>query len=168
MKCPYCGYKNIAGSDECESCHEDLASLDGVVPHSKVEKVLMTDPLSRLKPRKPIFVSKTTSVLDTIKIMSAEKIGCVLVGDETHLEGILTERDITLKAPQLNIELSKIPVESLMTATPESLSEEDTLALAINKMDVGGFRHIPILRDDHPVGIISIRDVLGYLSNLFS
>jgi CBS domain-containing protein len=54
-----------------------------------------------------------------------------------------------------------------MTPSPETLTDEDSLAYAVNKMSVGGYRHIPLLRDGRAVGIISIRDVLGYLSRLF-
>jgi CBS domain-containing protein len=55
----------------------------------------------------------------------------------------------------------------VMTPDPVSLSEDDTLAYAVNKMSVGGYRHIPITRDGKPVGIISVRDLLRYLSKLF-
>ena len=41
------------------------------------------------------------------------------------------------------------------------------LAFALNRMAVGDFRHIPIEQDERPVGIISVRDVLGYLAGKF-
>lgn len=169
MKCPSCGHTNIAGVDECESCHEDLASLDGVVPKSKIEKVLMSDPLSRVIPQKPLIVTKATSVYDAVLKMNAAKVGCALVAESGNggLEGIVTERDVVLKAVGLGRNLREIQVGSLMTPAPETLSEDDTLAYAVNKMALGGYRHIPILRDDRPVGVISIRDVLRYLSKLF-
>lgn len=167
MICPSCGYKNIPGSDECESCHEDLASLDGVVPKTKMEKVLMEDPISRLQPRAPAMVRKGASVLEAVQKMNAGKMGCVLVTDNEGLTGILTERDVVFKLLDSGKDLSKVTVEKVMTVDPVSLSEEDTLAYAVNKMSVGGYRHIPITRDGKPVGIISVRDVLRYLSKLF-
>jgi CBS domain-containing protein len=167
MKCPSCGFNNIAGSDECEECHEDLSSIDGVVPKTKMQKVLMSDPLARLVPQPPLFVSEKASLFQAVQAMNAAKVGSVLVGDAGHLEGILTERDVVLKAVCEGLDLEKTPVTSLMTPTPETLTDEDSLAYAVNKMSVGGYRHIPILRDGRAVGLISIRDVLRYLSKLF-
>lgn len=167
MICPFCGYKNIPGSDECESCNENLASLDGVVPKTKIEKVLMSDRISKIQPREPVSVQKETSLLEAVKKMNACKVGCALVINHGELEGILTERDIVLKSLGHEKDLSKIPVSKIMTPNPETLSEEDNLAYAVNRMSLGGYRHIPILREGKPVGIISVRDVLRYLSKLF-
>lgn len=167
MKCPSCGSDNIAGTDECGSCHEDLASLDGASPRTKLQKVLMSDALSRLEPKKPIFVSKSATLQDAVATMNRAKIGCVLVGDENRLEGILSERDVVLKGVCAGKNLEETPVAALMTPDPETLTDDDSLAYAVNRMSVGGYRHVPILRDGRTVGILSIRDVLGYLSKLF-
>jgi CBS domain-containing protein len=167
MKCPSCGFNNIAGTDECEACHEDLASIDGVVPKTKMQRVLMSDPLSRLNPPEPLFVSAGGSLMEAVHAMNTAKVGSVLVGDPTHLEGILTERDVVLKAVCFGKDLENTFVASLMTPSPETLTDDDSLAYAVNKMSVGGYRHIPILKDGRAVGIISIRDVLKYLSKLF-
>lgn len=167
MKCPSCGFNNIAGIDECEECHENLASIDGVVPHTKMEKVLMSDPLSRVIPKKPIFVRAGDSILEAVRAMNASKVGCALVGEAEQLEGILTERDVVLKGVCQDRDLETTPVGALMTPAPETLTDEDSLAYAVNKMSVRGYRHIPILKDGEAVGVISIRDVLRYLSKLF-
>lgn len=167
MKCPSCGFNNMAGVDECEDCHEDLASLDGLVPRTKMQKVLMSDPLARLSPHTPLFISPKATLMDAVKNMNAAKVGSLLVGDADHLEGILTERDIALKAVCQGKDLEETDVASLMTPHPETLTDDDSLAYAVNRMSVGGYRHVPILRDGRAVGIISIRDVLTYLSRLF-
>ena len=51
-----------------------------------------------------------------------------------------------------------------MTPRPQALSEEDTIAQAINCMAVGGYRHLPIVRDGAPVGFVSIRGILSYIA----
>jgi CBS domain-containing protein len=168
MKCPSCGFDNIAGADECGSCHEDLASLDGVVPRTKIEKVLMSDPIARLKPREAVFVPASASVWEAVGVMNRAKIGCVLVGSEGRAEGILTERDVVLKGVCQGKDLEKTPVSALMTPEPETLTDEDSLAYAVNKMSVGGYRHIPVEKGGRTAGIVSVRDVLGYLSKLFA
>ncbi len=167
MKCPLCGTNNIAGSDECESCHQDLSSLDTSIAKNRIEKVLMSDPLSRLKPRTPIAITPSTTVHDAIGLMNTKKVGCVLVTEGSKLCGILTERDILHRVLGKYRDLDHLNVSEVMTSAPVTLSEEDSLAYAVNKMSVGGYRHIPLTRGESVVGIISVRDVLDYLSNLF-
>ena len=167
MKCPSCGSNNITGADECESCRQDLASLDGVVAKTKMEKVLMSDPISKLAPRPPMVISKTASVLEAVEQMNTARRGSLLVLDSGILEGIVTERDVVLKALGTKKDLKDIPVSAIMTANPESLSSDDSVAYAVNRMSIGGYRHIPILKDGKPTGMISIRDVMRYLSKLF-
>ena len=167
MKCPYCGFNNIKGSDECESCGENLASLDGVIPRTKMEKVLMSDPISKLAPRTLLAVSTKTKISEAVSKMNASKVGCVLVLENTDIRGILTERDVLHKALATGKDLDKTTVDTIMTPRVESLSEDDSLAYAVNRMAVGGYRHIPILKNGKPTGIISIRDVLKYLGRLF-
>ena len=167
MKCPYCGYVNIKGSDECESCNENLASLDGVVPRTKIEKVLMSDPISKISSKPVLSVMPKTSIYDAVCKMNASKVGCLLVVEEGAIRGILTERDIVHKALAAGKDLTTTSVDTAMTQRADCLLSEDTLACALNHMAVGGFRHIPILSNGVPVGIISIRDVLKYLAKLF-
>ncbi len=167
MKCPACGAENISGVDDCESCHQDLSSLDGVVPTTKLEKVLMEDPIARLKPREATRVEVADSALEAARRMNRDKVGSALVFRGKDLAGIVTERDIVFKVLAKKKKPAEMKVEAIMTASPDTLDEEDTLAYAVNKMAVGGYRHIPIERRGKPPGIISVRDVLKYLAKLF-
>lgn len=167
MKCPYCGHQNISGTDECESCSENLSSLDGVVPQSRTEKILMEDPIRELKPRETSSVDLKMSVQEAVKKMNQDKVGCVLVTQKGEVVGILTERDVVFKVLAFKKTPSEIRVESVMTPNPVTLDENATLASALNQMSIGGYRHIPILREKKPISIISARDVLNYLARLF-
>ncbi len=51
-----------------------------------------------------------------------------------------------------------------MTADPVTLETNDKIAYALQKMNVGGYRHIPILFEGKLAGVISIRDILRYLT----
>jgi CBS domain-containing protein len=46
-----------------------------------------------------------------------------------------------------------------------TLETNDRIAFALHKMNVGGYRHIPILFDGKLAGVISIRDILRYLTD---
>ena len=51
-----------------------------------------------------------------------------------------------------------------MTHKPETLKATDKIAFALHKMDLGGYRHIPILSEGKVTGVISIRDILRYMT----
>ena len=59
------------------------------------------------------------------------------------------------------------PVSDHMTANPVTLQADDPVAYALNRMMVGGYRHIPVQRDGKLVGVASVRDILGYLVKRF-
>ena len=53
-----------------------------------------------------------------------------------------------------------------MTANPETVSTSDSLAFALHKMDVGGYRHLPVIHHGAPVGVVSVRDMLRHITRL--
>ena len=96
--------------------------------------------------------------------MVDERIGCVMVVDGDKLVGIFSERDALMK---LNTDASKFfsrPISQFMTLDPVTLETSDKIAFALHKMNVGGYRHVPILFDGKLAGVISIRDILRYLT----
>jgi CBS domain-containing protein len=53
-----------------------------------------------------------------------------------------------------------------LTAHPETLGPDDGVAFALNRMVVQGYRHIPIVDGENPLGILSVRDVVRHLVSL--
>jgi CBS domain-containing protein len=166
MRCSSCGHENIAGVDLCDACHAPLsevfetADLDAAMDHN-----LRTEPIRALSPARPFTVSPNDKVRDVIALIVKKKIGCALVVWCDTLVGIFTERDVLMK---IGCDIDKVadsPVRHFMTPAPESLTELDSIAFALNRMAVGDFRHIPIEEDERPVGVISVRDVLQYLTD---
>ena len=51
-----------------------------------------------------------------------------------------------------------------MTPGPETINHDDPIAFALHRMDIGGYRHIPVLTNGQPTGIISVRDILRYIT----
>jgi CBS domain-containing protein len=51
-----------------------------------------------------------------------------------------------------------------MTPKPETVAPSDILAVALGRMDTGGYRHMPVVENGRPVGVISVRDVLRHLT----
>ena len=54
----------------------------------------------------------------------------------------------------------------IVTRDPETVGFSDPLAVALAKMDLGGYRHLPVLDHEKPVGMVSMRDVLKHVMKL--
>jgi len=111
------------------------------------EGVTLDDPLSSLELSKPIIVSKGSSLKDAVRNLQKRSIGCLLIEDKSRLIGIMTERDILLKVTGKGMNFEKEMVDDFMSPNPEYLKMEDSVAYALNKMVVGGFRHVPIVNN---------------------
>ena len=87
---------------------------------------------------------------------------CVLVTVDDRLVGIFTDRDAVVKAA--GQALDGLQIRDFMTPDPVVLRHDDPIAIAIHKMAVGGFRHIPIIQDGRPTGVVTARDVFHHLA----
>jgi CBS domain-containing protein len=167
MICPTCGWDNLPGSEECQNCQQDLTPLDRPVAHDRVERSLMEDPVSLLQPHAPVTVLTTATVGTALRTMVERNLGSVLVVDEVgQLRGIFSERDLLKKVAGIHEDYAGLPVARFMTLDPETVTATDTLNFALHKMDVGGYRHLPVLTDGKPSGVISVRDMLRHITRL--
>ena len=164
--CPACGAENLEGVDVCDQCQAPLTELS--IPHATtaVEKSLLHDRIEILKPRPPLCVFPESAVGEVLQQMVIKRMGCAaVVDDHQHLLGIFTERDALQR---LNVDTARLrsrPIREFMTTQPTTLRARDKIAYALHRMDVGGFRHLPILDDNQRlVGVISIRGILAYLT----
>jgi CBS domain-containing protein len=162
--CPYCGAENIEGADECDDCHQPLTSMSVRVPASSVESDLLRDRIEKLWPKSPSTVPHDMPVGRVLEKMVAQTIGCVMVMDGEQLVGIFSERDALMRLNVDTPRLAKKPISQFMTASPVTLETSDKIAYALHKMNVGGYRHLPILFNGKLAGVISIRDILRYLT----
>jgi CBS domain-containing protein len=159
MRCPDCMHDNIEGAEICANCGRDLAGLDIPGVMLDPEAAFVMEPLSSLPQKPPREVQVTDPVGLAIRYMQHEGADCVLVMDGNQLAGILTLWDVLHKVAGPGRDLNALTCGQVMTADPVFLREDDTIAVAINKMSVGGFRHIPLLEGDRPVSVVSIADV---------
>jgi CBS domain-containing protein len=167
MICPTCGWDNLPGSEECQNCQQDLTPLDRPVAQNRVERSLMEDPVSVLRPNRAVSVLPSASVAHAMQVMLDGNLGALLVVDERgELQGIFSERDLLKKVAGVYDAFAALPVSRFMTADPETVTATDTLNFALHKMDVGGYRHLPVLADGKPVGVISVRDMLRHITRL--
>ncbi|MEZ4704473.1 MAG: CBS domain-containing protein [Bdellovibrionota bacterium] len=107
-----------------------------------------------------LIVEPDQNILQTLKLMKDQNRGCVLVVKTGQVLGIFTERDVLDKIARPGIDARDLQIGYLMTLSPEVLQDTDTLAFALNKMAVGGFRHVPIQRENGGFAVLSVRDVV--------
>ena len=145
---------------------EDLSlSADSDRANRVLDQRMIREPIRLLNPRTPLALAPSATCRDAIRVMREHRIGCVLVVEDEHLLGIFTERDILLKLEQADVDR---PVRELMTADPEVLPVDAPIVYALNKMSVGGFRHVPLVDEaQRPVGIVSVKDIIDYIVDFF-
>lgn len=113
-------------------------------------------------------VAPTASIREATEKMRSQRVGCVLVEEAGRLVGVFTERDVLNKVTGQGLDLDRVKVSEMMTRDPECLTLDDGVAYALNKMNVGGFRHIPLVNDDgKPVGVVAMRNIVDYIVHLF-
>ena len=167
MICPTCGADNLPGSEECSNCQLPLAPLDRPTAQNKVERSLMEDRVSALRPNAPITLPPDAPVSAAIAAMLDHNCGAVLVVDGAgRLLGIFSERDLLSKVAGVHPTYAHLPVSQFMTPNPETVTAADTLAFALHKMDSGGYRHIPVVDGARATGVVSVRDMLRHITRL--
>lgn len=164
IACPYCGSENTEGSDLCDDCQHSLTDLSHPSLDSPVERGLMKDRIEALSPKAPLTVPPQTPIGEVLSQMTAASIGCVMIVEGGELKGIFSEYDAVRKINSKAAQLAQRPISSVMTPDPITLEAKDKIAFALHKMHVGGYRHLPIMTKGKLTGVVSIRDILNYLS----
>ena len=149
-------------SDDAYFDEEDTA------PAHRFDEGLLQAPISVLSRRIPMVFTEGDSVQTAVRAMQAEHRGVVLISEDgtrqSKLTGIFTENDLVSRCGGREGEFDEIVLGDVMTQDPKTLTEDETLAHALNHMLVGGYRHVPLVRDGSPVGFISIRGILKYIA----
>lgn len=161
MLCPACGMDNLIGADVCDNCGSELAG--GVPqPATTFQGRLLGTRVRDLAVAEPHLVDIDSDASDAIGRMQREEADCVLVMDGDRLVGVFTDRDAVLKVAGRST--GPVAIRDVMTRDPVVLRDDDSVAVAIHKMAVGGFRHVPIVRAGRPTGVISAKVIFQHLA----
>jgi len=106
-------------------------------------------------------------IIDAIHKMEEAKRGCILVGEDGKLHGLVSEKDVLVKYIGKGLPDS-MPVRDIMSSRPERLSPDDTVGKVIEVMARGGYRHVPLTDSDGTiVGMVSARDIVSFIVEHF-
>lgn len=105
-------------------------------------------------------VTPETTVFDALKLMAEKNIGAVIVREDGDIVGVMSERDYARKVILVGKSSKNIPVREIMSprvfyVRPDQ-TVEDCMILMINKR----IRHLPVIRDEELMGVLSIGDVV--------
>lgn len=133
---------------------------------------LLHESLAQLSVRPAIILPPDATVTDAMRAMQAQHRGCVIVTDDgtdqTKLTGIFTERDVLFRIVDRGRNPATLAIGEVMTPDPEVLPVGATVAYVLNKMSIGGFRHVPVVDDERrPAMVVSVRDVVQFLVEAF-
>jgi CBS domain-containing protein len=143
---------------EFEDAYEDVQNIGDTI---------LATPVSELMSHNPLVVDADTSVVSAVNAMNEHHIGCVLVQKDGKLIGIFTERD-ALRRLIFRDGNRSWPVEAVMTRNPSTLPPSASVAFALNRMSLDGYRHIPIVdHDGKAIGVISIKDIVKLVVEAF-
>ena len=130
---------------------------------------LIDEKLKVLSRREPLTVPPGTSLRQCLdRIQETGTADSVFVTDDAgRLKGVLTERDIFAKLVGPDVDLDQ-PVEGLMIDHPNTLHLDEPIRHAVDLMQTGRFRNVPLVDDDDTlVGVVRPVDILKYLAEAF-
>lgn len=105
-------------------------------------------------------VKDDITVYEALKIMGEKNIGALLVMDGQQLKGIISERDYARKIILKGKTSHETLVKDIMTEKIISVQPEDNIEKCMELMSGRRIRHLPVLKNEEVVGIISITDVV--------
>ena len=115
---------------------------------------------SVLEPKKLLTAPPASTVEDAAKSMAKKQAGAVLVVEGARLVGIFTERDAVFRVMAAGKDPRVTPLAEVMTREPITVGPNELFGRALHVMHEHGFRHLPVVENGEPIGIVSARSAL--------
>ena len=117
----------------------------------------------KVKGRGVFSVEPTITVYRAIEQMCEKNIGGLLIMENGVLKGIFTERDYARKLILRGKSSKETMISELMTKDPITVTPDSTIEECMNIMSDKRIRHLPVTEDNHPIGMISIGDLVKHI-----
>ena len=111
--------------------------------------------------RKPFTAPGRTTIASAAQLMKEHNVGALMVVERGRLTGIFTERDALFRVLAEGRDPATTHIADVMTTKPRTIDPDKAIGHALLMMYDGGFRHVPVVEDGKPLGMISARDALG-------
>jgi CBS domain-containing protein len=122
------------------------------MPHRSVREAIAT--------QKPHTAPSSTTVAAAAHLMKKHGVGALMIVERHRLAGIFTERDALFRVIAEGRDPEKTPVAEVMTSNPRTIEPDRPFGHALHLMYEGEFRHVPVVENGKPLGMVSARDAL--------
>lgn len=127
---------------------------------------LETETIREVYSADPLCVAPSAGLREVFELLRARNRGCVLVCEDGKLSGIFTERDC-LRLMAAGDALERV-IGDVMVRDPVRVRVGESVASAIHKMSVGGYRRLPVVdQADRPIGVLNVSGILHYFVEHF-
>lgn len=110
--------------------------------------------------KRRLVAPPSTTVARAAKLMATKNVGAIMVVEEKRLVGIFTERDAVFRVVAKGLDVAKTAIGDVMTRSPVTVGPDEIFGRALLLMHDHGFRHIPVVENGEPIGIVSSRAAL--------
>jgi CBS domain-containing protein len=102
----------------------------------------------------------STTVRQAAELMARRHVGAVIVVEDDHLLGIFSERDAVFRVVARGLEPATTALAEVMTPTPVTIEPDRSFGHAMAVMHQHHCRHLPVVENGRPIGIVSARNAL--------
>jgi CBS domain-containing protein len=107
----------------------------------------------------PVTVTPQTPIAEVAHVMEEEHIGEVLITDDDHLRGVVTDRDLVVRGMAHARDINDTTAQDLCSSDIVTVEAQDPVDEAVRLMREHTVRRLPVLQDDVLVGVVSISDL---------
>ncbi len=115
---------------------------------------------SVMEQKKILTAPPETTVSAAAELMATRNVGAVMVVEDERLVGIFTERDVVFRVIAQGRDVQTTRLADVMTSEPQTVDPDKTFGYALLMMHTNGFRHVPVIENGKPIGIVSSRNAL--------
>lgn len=119
-------------------------------------------PVKQFVERDLYSVESRQTVAEVSREMARLNIGAILVLEDGRLQGLFSERDLMTRVVIEGRDADTTPVAEVMTTELVTIDEGSGVEIALERMRAHQCRHLPVLRGDEVVGLLSMRDLMNF------
>lgn len=109
--------------------------------------------------REPVLIDSELSIREAARVMSSENVSSILIVKNEELCGIVTDKDLRKRVLVEGLD-SNLPIKTVMTSNPMSISAEADVDSALLTMMRQNYHHLPIVDGSKPLGLVTAGDIL--------
>jgi CBS domain-containing protein len=120
----------------------------------------MAKKIADVMTRNPITLPADATIVEAAQKMRDADVGPIIVLDKDKVSGIVTDRDITVRAVAEGRDPKSVKLSQIVSGgNVETVSPDEPVETAIEKMKQRAVRRLPVVQDGKPVGIVSLGDL---------